>query len=68
MNALIAAAKEFGRDEEGITAIEYGLIAALMAAAIAAALAPVSAGLLLRFQAIANSLTPTAPAPAPVVP
>jgi pilus assembly protein Flp/PilA len=58
MNALIAAAKEFGRDEEGITAIEYGLIAALMAAAIAAALAPVSAGLLARFQDIADSLTP----------
>jgi pilus assembly protein Flp/PilA len=58
MNALIAAAKEFGRDEEGITAIEYGLIAALMAAAIATAIAPVSAGLLARFSAIAATLTP----------
>ncbi|MBJ7309505.1 Flp family type IVb pilin [Rugamonas sp. CCM 8940] len=58
MNALIAAAKEFGRDEEGITAIEYGLIAALMAAAIAAALGPVSTALQNRFQAIADTLAP----------
>lgn len=37
MNALIAAARTFARDEDGITAIEYGLIAALMATAIGAA-------------------------------
>lgn len=37
MNALMAAARDFVRDEEGITAIEYGLIAAVMAGAIAAA-------------------------------
>ncbi|SEO61173.1 pilus assembly protein Flp/PilA [Duganella sp. CF517] len=35
MNSLIAAAKAFASDEEGITAIEYGLIAAVMAAAVA---------------------------------
>ena len=35
MSSLIAAAKAFVSDEEGITAIEYGLIAAVMAAAIA---------------------------------
>lgn len=57
MNALIAAAKEFGRDEEGITAIEYGLIAALMAAAIAAALGPVSTALQTKFQAISTTLS-----------
>lgn len=37
MKALISAAKTFAKDEEGITAIEYGLIAALMATAITAA-------------------------------
>ncbi|WGG50279.1 Flp family type IVb pilin [Rugamonas sp. DEMB1] len=57
MNALIAAAKEFGRDEEGITAIEYGLIAALMAAAIAAALGPVKTALGTKFGTIATTLT-----------
>src|SRR3954469_16910463 len=34
MNSLIAAAKGFARDEDGITAIEYGLIAATMVAAV----------------------------------
>jgi pilus assembly protein Flp/PilA len=34
MKALIAAAQQFGKDEEGITAIEYGLIAAVIAAVI----------------------------------
>jgi pilus assembly protein Flp/PilA len=56
MNALIAAAKEFGRDEEGITAIEYGLIAALMAAAIAAALGPVKDALESKFKTISDTL------------
>jgi pilus assembly protein Flp/PilA len=56
MNALIAAAKEFGRDEEGITAIEYGLIAALMAAAIAAALGPVKGALESKFKTISDTL------------
>jgi pilus assembly protein Flp/PilA len=34
MNALIVAAREFARDEEGITAIEYGLIAAVIAGVV----------------------------------
>jgi pilus assembly protein Flp/PilA len=57
MNALIEAVKEFGRDEEGITAIEYGLIAALMAAAIAAALGPVKQALIDKFGTISTTLT-----------
>jgi pilus assembly protein Flp/PilA len=56
MNALIAAAKEFGRDEEGITAIEYGLIAAVMAAALATALTPVTTALTNKFNQIAGNL------------
>lgn len=31
---FIQAAKQFARDEEGVTAIEYGLIAALIAVVI----------------------------------
>jgi pilus assembly protein Flp/PilA len=58
MNALIAAAKEFGRDEEGVTAIEYGLIAAVMAAAVATAVTPVATALSTRFTAIVTALTP----------
>ncbi|TWI63044.1 pilus assembly protein Flp/PilA [Pseudoduganella lurida] len=34
MQSLIVAAREFARDEEGITAIEYGLIAAVIAGVI----------------------------------
>lgn len=45
MNALIAAARTFARDEDGITAIEYGLIAALMATAIGAAFGLLGTGL-----------------------
>jgi len=37
MNSLIAAAKVFAHDEDGITAIEYGLIAATMVATVVAA-------------------------------
>ena len=40
MNSFMQAARNFARDEEGITAIEYGLIAAVMAGAIAAAFGP----------------------------
>ncbi|PHV08961.1 Flp family type IVb pilin [Janthinobacterium sp. BJB412] len=56
MNALIAAAQEFGRDEEGITAIEYGLIAALMAAAIATAVGYITSGLTTKFEDIGDTL------------
>lgn len=37
MSSLIASAKAFASDEDGITAIEYGLIAATMVAAVVAA-------------------------------
>jgi pilus assembly protein Flp/PilA len=62
MTTLIAAAREFARDEEGITAIEYGLIAAVMAAAIAAAFTPLKTALNAAFAAIAANITPAAPA------
>lgn len=34
MSKLIAAARNFVRDEEGATAVEYGLLVALIAAVI----------------------------------
>jgi pilus assembly protein Flp/PilA len=57
MNSLIAVAKEFARDEDGITAIEYGLIAATMVAAVVAAFGFLTPALKDAFQAIADNIT-----------
>jgi len=57
MNSLIAAAKAFASDEQGITAIEYGLIAATMVAAVVAAFALLAPALTAAFQSIANDFT-----------
>lgn len=45
MHTFLHAVKQFGRDEDGITAIEYGLIAAVMAVAITAAFDTLKTGL-----------------------
>jgi pilus assembly protein Flp/PilA len=42
---MMTIAKEFLKDESGATAIEYGLIAALIAVAIVAALTTLGGGL-----------------------
>ena len=57
MNAIIAAVKEFGREEDGITAIEYGLIAAVMVAAVVAAFGLLGPALKTAFTSIASSIT-----------
>jgi pilus assembly protein Flp/PilA len=57
MNTLIAAAKGFARDEDGITAIEYGLIAATMVAAVVTAFGYLTPALGTAFQAIAAKIT-----------
>lgn len=57
MNSLIAIAKEFARDEDGITAIEYGLIAATMVTAVVAAFGLLTPALGDAFQAIADKIT-----------
>jgi len=57
MNSLIAAAKVFVQDEEGITAIEYGLIAATMVAAVIAAFGLLGPALRTAFTTIATSIT-----------
>ncbi|MYM33147.1 Flp family type IVb pilin [Duganella sp. FT50W] len=59
MHSLMAIAKEFARDEDGITAIEYGLIAATMVTAVAAAFAYLGPALGDAFQAIALKIKVT---------
>ena len=56
MNSLIAAAKVFAHDEDGITAIEYGLIAATMVAAVVTAFAFLTPALTNAFSAIAAKI------------
>lgn len=67
MNAFAQALKRFHRDEEGVTAIEYGLIAALIAVVIIAAVTAVGGNLKAIFEYISGQLkvpatTPTTPA------
>lgn len=52
-NAII----KFLRDEEGATAIEYGLIAGLVSVALVAVLGTLSGGLTTLFNAIGLALT-----------
>lgn len=49
---------QFVRDEEGVTAIEYGLIAALIAVVIIGAVTSVGVNLNAIFSYIAGKLTP----------
>ena len=48
--------KNFAKDESGATAIEYGLIAALMAVVVIAAIAIIGPSLEDTFQGIADTL------------
>ena len=57
MDALLAAAKQFARDDEGITAIEYGLIAAVMAVVAVAAGTALKGPLEATFTSIGTKLT-----------
>ncbi len=52
--------KKFVREEEGVTAIEYGLIAALIAVVIVTAVALVGTKLNTIFTTVASKLTPVA--------
>jgi pilus assembly protein Flp/PilA len=65
MKTLVAAARDFARDEEGITAIEYGLIAAVMAGVVSAAFGPLKKGIVDAFGAIVDQMkggtAPTTP-------
>lgn len=57
MDRFIQTIKGFAQDEEGVTAIEYGLIAALIAVAIIVAVTAVGANLTTVFKFIAGKLT-----------
>jgi pilus assembly protein Flp/PilA len=48
--------KRFAQDEEGVTAIEYGLIAALIAVVIIGAVTLVGGNLVTTFNTVAGSL------------
>ena len=61
MEKVISGIKRFIREEDGVTAIEYGLIAALIAVVIIAAVRLVGERLDLVFDAIAAELTLVAP-------
>lgn len=52
--------KNFMQEEDGVTAIEYGLIAALIAVVIVTAVTAVGTGLDGVFQGIADTLNPPA--------
>ena len=47
--------KKFYKDESGATAIEYGLLAAIISVAAIAVLPDVGAGVLASFTAVANA-------------
>jgi pilus assembly protein Flp/PilA len=53
--------RKFLQDESGATAIEYGLIAALVSVAIIAMLSLVGNNLNLTFKAVANNLATATP-------
>lgn len=57
MTALINSTKRFLKDEEGVTAIEYGLIAALIAVVIIVAVQTVGQNLNAIFTHVAGKLT-----------
>jgi len=59
MDSLVAAVRNFANDEDGITAIEYGLIAAVMATAIISSLDFLSDGLTKVFTDIKGKLLVT---------
>lgn len=56
MKALAEKTRSFVRDEEGVTAIEYGLIAALIAVVIIGALRLVGTNLTTIFTSISTAL------------
>jgi pilus assembly protein Flp/PilA len=56
MNTFISAVRTFIADEEGVTALEYGMIAALIAAVIAGTVSDLGASVEVAFTKIANAI------------
>ena len=65
MDKFILATRQFLQDEEGVTAIEYGLIAALIAVVIIVSVRSVGTGLTTVFTGIATALGVVAPVTPP---
>ena len=57
MKKLMSSIQRFMQEEEGVTAIEYGLIAALIAVVIAAAVASIGDGLNTTFTKIGTCIS-----------
>jgi pilus assembly protein Flp/PilA len=58
MHKIVTAIHQFAADENGVTAIEYGLIAALIGVAIVGALKALGVQLGATFTAIKTAITP----------
>ena len=63
MKAFTNGIKRFLQDEEGVTMVEYGLLAALIAVVCIAAIRVIGVNLDLVFDAIGNALIGAVPAP-----
>ncbi|WP_229429802.1 MULTISPECIES: Flp family type IVb pilin [unclassified Massilia] len=59
MNTMFSAIKTFVADENGVTAIEYGLIAALIGVAMATVAKTLGSEIKDTFQDVVNALTGT---------
>jgi pilus assembly protein Flp/PilA len=57
MSKFISAVKTFVKDEQGVTAIEYSLIAAVIGVGIMTVLTPVSTAINAEFQKIVTALS-----------
>ena len=56
INRIVAKAHVFLLDQKGVTAIEYGLIAALIAVVAITAITTIGTNLTAKFQAVATAL------------
>ncbi len=59
MSTFISAVRTFIADEEGVTALEYGMIAALIAVVIVTAVTNVGTDVKLAFEKIAAAMAST---------
>jgi len=60
MSTFISAVRTFIADEDGVTALEYGMIAALIAAVIVTVVSDLGTAVLGAFEKIADALPTTA--------
>ena len=60
MSNFVKGIKAFWQEEDGVTAIEYGLIAALIAAVIITAVALIGTNLNLTFDKVGAAVKPAA--------